>query len=119
MRITFNRNRNPSERSGCTAVAVVVTPTHIVTANAGDSRACLSRGGKNVELSYDHKPYNEGERSRIERAGGMVSMKRVDGELAVSRALGDFQFKNVKLPPQDCKVPISQRENFKKCLFCF
>lgn len=31
----------------------------------------------------DHKPYNEGERARIEKAGGVVSMKRVDGDLAV------------------------------------
>lgn len=48
MRDTFNRKSSPNERSGCTAIAVVVTPTHIVTANAGDSRACLSRGGRNV-----------------------------------------------------------------------
>jgi hypothetical protein len=31
-------------------------------------------------------------------------MKRVDGELAVSRALGDFQFKDPKLPPEATKV---------------
>lgn len=31
----------------------------------------------------DHKPYNDGERARIEKAGGVVSMKRVDGDLAV------------------------------------
>ena len=31
-------------------------------------------------------------------------MKRVDGELAVSRALGDFQFKNDKLSPEKHKV---------------
>lgn len=34
----------------------------------------------------DHKPYNDGERARIEKAGGVVSMKRVDGDLAVVRA---------------------------------
>jgi protein phosphatase PTC2/3 len=64
-------------------------------------------------LSYDHKPYDEGERSRIEQAGGMVAMKRVDGELAVSRALGDFQFKNIRLAPEDCKVTPSP-----SVLFC-
>lgn len=31
----------------------------------------------------DHKPYNDSERERIEKAGGCVSMKRVDGDLAV------------------------------------
>ena len=45
----------PDERSGCTAIAVLVTPTHIITANAGDSRALLSRNSQNVPLSEDHK----------------------------------------------------------------
>ena len=47
----------------------------------------------------------DSERSRIENAGGKVSWKRVDGDLAVSRALGDFFYKNRDdLPPQDQKV---------------
>jgi len=98
------------ERSGCTAIAVIVTPTHVVCANAGDSRALLySEGteGKNVELSHDHKPWMQSERQRIEEAGGCVSMKRVDGELAVSRALGDFQYKSETLPPEQTKVTAS------------
>jgi serine/threonine protein phosphatase PrpC len=102
MRGLFDPRTN--ERSGCTAVAVMITPTHIITANSGDSRALLSRGGVNVELSYDHKPWLEVESTRIEKAGGAVSFKRVDGELAVSRALGDFQYKDPDLPPEDCKV---------------
>ena len=47
-----------------------------------------------VELSSDHKPYNEGEQRRIEAAGGTVTMRRVNGDLAVSRALGDFTYKH-------------------------
>ncbi|CAN0484209.1 unnamed protein product, partial [Hapterophycus canaliculatus] len=31
-------------------------------------------------------------------------MKRVDGDLAVSRALGDFQYKDDHLPVEECKV---------------
>ena len=58
----------PDERSGCTAIAVLVTPTHIITANAGDSRALLSRNSQNVPLSEDHKPWLEGEKKRIEDA---------------------------------------------------
>jgi serine/threonine protein phosphatase PrpC len=104
MRELFHPRLSPNERSGCTAIAVVVTPTHIVTANAGDSRAALSRAGCNVELSFDHKPNNEVEKNRIEKAGGIVAMKRVDAELAVARAMGDFQFKDIKLPPENCKV---------------
>lgn len=92
------------DRSGCTAIVSVVTPTHIVVANAGDSRGIMSVGGETVALSDDHKPCNPGEQARIEAAGGTVAMKRVDGELAVSRALGDFQYKDDDLDPKLCKV---------------
>eukprot|EP00903_Cladosiphon_okamuranus_P015406 g14229.t2 len=96
-------NNAEGDRSGSTAVASFVTPTHVVLAHAGDSRAVLASGQK-MEATEDHKPYNDGERARIEKAGGVVSMKRVDGDLAVSRALGDFQYKDDELDAKDCKV---------------
>lgn len=40
---------------GSTAVIAIMTPDKIVIANCGDSRAVLSRGGKAVALSSDHK----------------------------------------------------------------
>ncbi|GAA5896278.1 hypothetical protein JCM5296_002934 [Sporobolomyces johnsonii] len=88
---------NPDFRgdpSGCTAVAVIVTEDrNILCANAGDSRAVMSVGGEAKPLSYDHKPTNQGETSRIVAAGGFVEFGRVNGNLALSRALGDFEFK--------------------------
>lgn len=95
---------NPTERSGCTAVSVIVSPTHMIVANCGDSRCVLSTAGNSESLSDDHKPWHENEKSRIIAAGGVVSMKRVDGELAVSRALGDFQYKDDGLDPKMTKV---------------
>jgi len=83
----------PMERSGSTAVVVLLTPTHIVTANAGDSRAILRRSGRVLPLSFDHKPSDLGERRRILAGGGYVKNKRVDGDLAVSRAFGDYTYK--------------------------
>lgn len=44
-------------------------------------------------LSFDHKPANESEAKRIIAAGGWVEFNRVNGNLALSRALGDFIFK--------------------------
>jgi serine/threonine protein phosphatase PrpC len=44
--------------TGCTACVVLITPDKIYTANAGDSRAVLSRADKAVPLSFDHKPTN-------------------------------------------------------------
>ncbi|XP_062225870.1 probable protein phosphatase 2C 9 isoform X1 [Phragmites australis] len=40
---------------GSTAVVAIVSATHVVVANAGDSRAVLSRAGVPVPLSVDHK----------------------------------------------------------------
>jgi serine/threonine protein phosphatase PrpC len=44
-------------------------------------------------LSQDHKPSREDESKRIRDAGGFVINNRVMGELAVSRAFGDVDFK--------------------------
>ncbi len=49
--------------------------------------------GRVQNLSYDHKPNNELEAKRIVAAGGWVEFNRVNGNLALSRALGDFVFK--------------------------
>lgn len=37
---------------------------------------------------------DQAERQRIQEAGGTVLIQRVNGSLAVSRALGDFEYKN-------------------------
>lgn len=49
-----------------------------------------------VGLSEDHKPNNILEYKRIIKAGHYVHMTRVDGDLAMSRAFGDFCFKDKK-----------------------
>ena len=92
-------------RSGCTAVALLVEGDTMYCANAGDSRCVLCRNGAPIALSVDHKPFNGGEQSRIERAGGYVWNKRVNGMLALSRAIGDFAFKaNSKVAWEDQAV---------------
>lgn len=94
-----------ADKSGCTAVCTLITPKYIICANAGDSRCVLGTRGTTKPLSYDHKPNLELERKRIETAGGCVQWKRVDGDLAVSRAFGDFQYKTRSdLPPEEQKV---------------
>jgi len=81
------------DHSGSTAITCMVTPTHFICGNTGDSRAILIRDGRSVAMSDDHKPYNPRELARIQAAGGTVTMRRVNGDLAVSRALGDFVYK--------------------------
>ena len=85
--------------SGCTANVILITDEKIYTANCGDSRAAMLKTSSSrtyVELSEDHKPENEREKARIERGGGFVKNSRVNGNLNLSRALGDFYYKRDK-----------------------
>ena len=66
------------------------TDSTIYTVNAGDSRAVLAREDGLQALSEDHKPDNTIEVKRIEKANHYVEDSRVDGNLALSRAFGDF-----------------------------
>ncbi|KAI9296962.1 PP2C-domain-containing protein [Neoconidiobolus thromboides FSU 785] len=92
--------------SGCTAVCALITDDNrIFVGNAGDSRAVLSSNGIVKELSFDHKPTNPTEHDRIYQAGGFVEYGRVNGNLALSRAIGDFEFKqNMRLPAEEQAV---------------
>ncbi|VEL39090.1 unnamed protein product [Protopolystoma xenopodis] len=87
---------NSNERSGSTAVVAFVTPTHIILGNCGDSRAVLVKNNQPVVVTEDHKPYLPAEQDRISNAGGSVVLCRVNGSLAVSRSLGDFEYKQVQ-----------------------
>ncbi|KAJ2721092.1 phosphatase 2C [Coemansia sp. Benny D115] len=62
-------------------------------ANAGDARAVLSRNGTAARLTYDHKGDDAHEIERISESGGYIFNGRVNGVLAVTRALGDSSLK--------------------------
>lgn len=81
------------EQAGTTAVVIVIKNNKLYCANVGDSRAIASINGSVNQLSFDHKPGNEIEMQRITAGGGWVEFNRVNGNLALSRALGDFSFK--------------------------
>ncbi|XP_021467852.1 protein phosphatase, Mg2+/Mn2+ dependent, 1Ab isoform X1 [Oncorhynchus mykiss] len=91
----ISERKHGADRSGSTAVGVMISPRHMYFINCGDSRALLSRGGRVHFFTLDHKPSNPLEKERIQNAGGSVMIQRVNGSLAVSRALGDFDYKCV------------------------
>ncbi len=91
-------NKSPEriqlEGIGCTANVILVDDfKRLIVANAGDSRSVLARKGKAIELSVDHKPDNQEERARIHKAGSIITEGRVDGNLNLSRSLGDLKYK--------------------------
>lgn len=99
----FNMEKGPGKASGCTAVVALLAGRELFVANAGDSRCVVCRGGKVVEMSFDHKPEDDIEFQRIRKAGGRVTLDgRVNGGLNLSRAIGDHGYKmNKELAPQE------------------
>ncbi|KAK7329666.1 hypothetical protein VNO77_23839 [Canavalia gladiata] len=105
------------ETAGSTAVVAILSQTHIIVANCGDSRAVLYRGKEAMPLSSDHKPNREDEQARIEAAGGRVihwKGYRVLGVLAMSRSIGDRYLKPWIIPEPE--VNIVHREKNDECL---
>jgi|TARA_B110000967_G_scaffold192323_1_gene218872 protein phosphatase 1G len=96
-------------QAGSTCVVAVVKGDVLTVANAGDSRAVLCRKGKAVPLSRDHKPMDSDERARIQNAGGFVQEGRVNGSLALSRAIGDLEYKQSRQLPADKQVRTGRR----------
>ncbi|KAK3180566.1 hypothetical protein Dsin_032512 [Dipteronia sinensis] len=102
---------------GSTAVVAVLTAHHIIVANCGDSRAVLCRGGRAVPLSHDHKPDRPDELQRIQAAGGRVinlDGPRVEGILAMSRAIGDRYLKPVVTAEPE--ISFTERDPEDECL---
>jgi len=91
-------------QAGCTANVVLITETHIYCGNAGDARCVINQGGQAIDLSEDHKPDLPSERSRVLQAGHMVEDGRVDGIIAISRAIGDWEYKSATLEPNKMAV---------------
>ena len=81
--------------SGTTANICILLDNKLICANVGDSRSILCRNNIAVPLSFDHKPNNEEEYNRIVKTNGFVKKKRLNGRLAVSRAIGDNMFKHL------------------------
>eukprot|EP00539_Tryblionella_compressa_P019246 CAMPEP_0178872944 /NCGR_PEP_ID=MMETSP0747-20121128/8404_1 /TAXON_ID=913974 /ORGANISM="Nitzschia punctata, Strain CCMP561" /LENGTH=462 /DNA_ID=CAMNT_0020540213 /DNA_START=29 /DNA_END=1417 /DNA_ORIENTATION=- len=101
----------------------------ILAANIGDSRAVLCRNDTACELTRDHKPNDPTEKERIEKLGGHViwcgdtdsfgmpieerGVYRVNGNLALSRAIGDRSERpHVTAQPEMIAVPVVEDDQF-------
>ncbi|KAM1155073.1 hypothetical protein EV1_025779 [Malus domestica] len=82
--------------SGTTALTAMIFGRSLLVANAGDCRAVLSRCGVAIEMSRDHRPCCTKERTRIESLGGYIDDGFLNGELGVTRALGNWHLEGMK-----------------------
>lgn len=97
--------RTPIKHSGSCAIVAHVSKDKLIIANTGDCSSLLILKDKTYEITStmhrprDHRPRDEDEETkRIYKAGLSVLEQRVNGELAVSRSFGDFEYKG---PSQD------------------
>lgn len=79
---------------------------NLITATLADAAAFAALHDKSGNVlgvirlnSKTHKPYDPIEKQRITAAGGKVFNDRLNGILAVSRAIGDHQFKGICSEP--------------------
>jgi serine/threonine protein phosphatase PrpC len=106
-----------SYMTGSTCLVILKNTNHMWVANCGDSRAIMNSNNNPVELTKDHKPFGD-ERARILALGGHVvqtsgGVWRVNGELALSRALGDKRLRPYVIPNPDIfKIDLSASNKF-------
>lgn len=74
---------------------------HITICNIGDSRTHLICDNQLVFASSDHTPRVPLEEQRIHGSGSFVHCGRINGNLAVSRAFGDKNYKSTDMVKHD------------------
>jgi len=80
-------------RGGSTALCTIIHDKKIYTGNLGDSQAVVFQDESFHALNDLHDFSNENERKTVEQRGGTLFNNRLEGELALSRSIGDINFK--------------------------
>jgi len=81
-------------KGGCTATVVLFNGDKGYVAHVGDTRLALIHEGMLRRLTIDHRPSNKAEADAVRARGGFIicfggSQMRVNGMIAITRALGD------------------------------
>ena len=100
-------------RGGCTATVLLCVGDAGYVAHVGDTRAALVRAGRLARLTADHRPADRAEARAVRARGGFVLAYsgggglRVNGIIAVTRALGDRELAAVlSCDPDVAPVPL-------------
>lgn len=103
------------EKSGCTALAALISGRKMYLAHVGDSLAVLLRGGVAYPLNTLHNPSLEKESQRILASGGVVrrmgKVLRVGAKgLAVSRTIGDAGVRGISYEPDVLELDLFPKD---------
>ena len=85
---------------------------HGLVAHVGDTRLALVKDGRLQRLTTDHRPGNKAEADAVRARGGFViaiggQVPRVNGIIAITRALGDKEVGNaLSHDPDVADVPL-------------
>jgi len=102
---------------GCTSVTCIVTGKgenrRLYSANVGDARAVLARNGTAIRLTEEHKASDEIEAKRITDGGGFIIHGRVNGQIIITRSLGDHLMKEFIIgDPYMSHEKLTEKDNF-------
>lgn len=97
------------ESSGSTCCLCLIINKKLYCANIGDSKCLVIRGSDPIFISTEHSCKNSKEVERIKEQGGMVFQGRVFGQLILTRAFGDVEFKKygVSSVPSISKIELN------------
>ena len=105
---------------GSTATIIYITQNRIndkkilYCINIGDTKCILTQTTGSRKLSYDDLSTDEYEYNRIINEGGFIKNGRVGGQLMISRAFGDWEFKpyGVICSPHITKIEINDKSKY-------
>ncbi|GMF23253.1 unnamed protein product [Phytophthora lilii] len=124
-----SNGRSFATDDGSTLLVAIVRDGLLHVGNVGDSRAVVvTRNGDTIAMSFDQKPNRKDERERLEAKGAFITGKpsctrwplkkmldvpRVNGQLAVSRSIGDLSLKPyISCDPEVQTRKISKNDRF-------
>ncbi|MGC2595141.1 MAG: PP2C family protein-serine/threonine phosphatase [Rhabdochlamydiaceae bacterium] len=118
-----NQQGSVARDQGTTATIAMILDNHLWTANVGDARTILDNDGTPIQLSHDAKPDDVHYRKGIEHRGGAVidinGTPRVNGSLAVGRAIGDHHLNGaITARPKITVKPLAEIQHGSHLILC-
>ena len=100
-------------KGGSTAICAILRDKKIAVANLGDCRAAIYRKGIIISLSVVHDFTNKTEENEVDQKGGLILKNRLQGVLAVSRSIGDKDYKEyMRSDPDIIEYSLDEYDEF-------